>query len=327
MTAKSWMMLLLGIALGAGMMGFAGSRGTTSRLLGIEERLDRMEQILNEPTRGQTDVSAADREPGKADEPSEALYALEVVRVTPEPPATIPNNGRVSVTIRYRSPEDVPVRIWAVGRSGGLGPSGFSYAASQELPGGKGEVERWFKTEEAGVSESFRISMVDSQTRERVAELIYPARYTWQGEPVTMSPVTMGTPFPDLSFVGLDGKRVDLGTLRGKVVMIDFWATWCGPCVAKMPYLKAAYDKYHPHGFEIVGISLDRDRERLERHLSENNIRWPNHFDGRGWENEIAQRFNIRRVPSSFLIDRNGILRQIDVSGQSLERFVAAMLE
>lgn len=113
----------------------------------------------------------------------------------------------------------------------------------------------------------------------------------------------------DISFTAVDGRKVSLADLKGKVVLIDFWATWCGPCVAEVPTVKATYDKYHDAGFEIVGISLDDSKEELLRFIKEHQMTWPQYFDGKQWNNDISFRFGIDGVPTEWLVDRNGNLR------------------
>ncbi|MEQ1853465.1 MAG: TlpA disulfide reductase family protein, partial [Chthoniobacteraceae bacterium] len=130
----------------------------------------------------------------------------------------------------------------------------------------------------------------------------------------------------ELAFKALDGTPVDLAKLRGKVVLVDFWATWCGPCMARMPELVAAYGKLHAKGFEIVGISLDKDEAALKRVLKAKGMKWPQHFDGRGWENEIAQRFRIDAIPAMWLVDREGRIVDTDPAGKIAEK-VAKLLE
>jgi thiol-disulfide isomerase/thioredoxin len=112
----------------------------------------------------------------------------------------------------------------------------------------------------------------------------------------------------ELSFTSVDGKKVDLADLRGKVVLVDFWATWCPPCVEEVPSLVETYGKFKDKGFEIVGISLDQDKSALEKFTAENKMTWPQFFDGKGWDNELAKRFNIQSVPTMWLLDREGKL-------------------
>ncbi len=112
-----------------------------------------------------------------------------------------------------------------------------------------------------------------------------------------------------LQFTALDGQAVDLQKLKGKVVLIDFWATWCGPCVGEIPNVKAAYAKLHGQGFEILGISFDQDKDALTKFLKEKEMTWPQYFDGEGWKNRFGQEFGIDGIPTMWLVDKKGVLR------------------
>ena len=116
----------------------------------------------------------------------------------------------------------------------------------------------------------------------------------------------------DLQFTAVDGRAVDLSKLRGKVVLVDFWATWCGPCRAETPDVVATYRKYHDKGFEIVGISLDQDKAALEKYVAENKMTWPQYFDGKGWDSAIGKRFGIDSIPAMWLIGKTGIVATQD---------------
>jgi len=113
-------------------------------------------------------------------------------------------------------------------------------------------------------------------------------------------------------FTALDGREVDLEAMRGKVVLIDCWATWCPPCLREMPHVKAAYDRVHSKGFEVVGISSDDDREALEKFVKENRIPWPQYFDGKGELNRFALQFDVGGIPTMWLLDRKGALRDLN---------------
>ena len=105
----------------------------------------------------------------------------------------------------------------------------------------------------------------------------------------------------DIQFTSIDDKKVDVSKMKGKVVLIDFWATWCGPCVAELPNVKRAYEKLHPKGFEIVGISLDSKESALRRFVKKEEMPWPQYFDGKGWNNSISKK-NIVKIIISFFI-------------------------
>jgi len=125
----------------------------------------------------------------------------------------------------------------------------------------------------------------------------------------------------EMKFTAVDGREVDVASMRGKVVLIDFWATWCGPCIAELPNVKKAYAKYHAKGFEIVGISLDqaKDKQKLIDFTAKHEMPWPQHFDGKGWENEISTRYAISAIPAMFLLDKTGVVISTNARGQKLE--------
>ncbi|OHB84887.1 MAG: hypothetical protein A2Z38_00100 [Planctomycetes bacterium RBG_19FT_COMBO_48_8] len=118
--------------------------------------------------------------------------------------------------------------------------------------------------------------------------------------------IAEGHAFPPLEFTSLRGEQVNLASLKGKVVLIDFWATWCGPCRRVMPDLVETYKQYHDQGFEIIGISLDKDQSQLEKYMQEMGITWQQYYDGLVWSNKIARRFGVRGIPHIVLVDKNG---------------------
>jgi len=129
----------------------------------------------------------------------------------------------------------------------------------------------------------------------------------------------------DLNFTATDGSQVDLAALRGKVVLIDFWATWCPACMQEAPDVVSTYNKLHGQGFEVVGISLDVDRNALDSVTSEKGMVWPQYFDGKGWSNDIAAKYGIHSIPTMWLLDKTGKLADTNARAD-LEGNVKALL-
>ena len=129
-----------------------------------------------------------------------------------------------------------------------------------------------------------------------------------------------------LKFTSVDGKDIDLSKMQGKVVLIDFWATWCPPCRAEVPDVVAAYKKYHDKGFEIIGISLDQDKDALASFTKNNGMVWPQYFDGEGWDNKISKGFGINSIPAMWLVGKDGKLVTVD-GREDLDGQVAKLLK
>ena len=137
----------------------------------------------------------------------------------------------------------------------------------------------------------------------------------------------VGKLVPDFIATDLDGKPISLQDYRGKVVLLDFWAVWCGPCIGEMPNVKKVYDTYKDQGFDIIGVSLDTDETRLRNYLKENDIPWRQIFSGQKWKSPIAQQYHIHRIPAPWLIDRDGTLISREARGWKLEHLVVEALK
>jgi peroxiredoxin len=138
--------------------------------------------------------------------------------------------------------------------------------------------------------------------------------------------IGFGKPPRDFTVTSLSGKELTLSKLKGKVVLVDFWATWCPPCVREMPNLKAIYKDYNARGFEIIGISVDSSKEKLGKFINKEKIKWPIAFSGKGWQDEIKESYKVTSIPSMWLVDKKGILRHFDVRGEKLRTAVTRLL-
>ena len=141
----------------------------------------------------------------------------------------------------------------------------------------------------------------------------------------------VGKPYLDFTQNDPDGNPVKASDIISKpgtrYVLIDFWASWCGPCMSELPYLKDAYNAYSPKGFEIIGISLDREREPWLEAIKENEMNWIHVSDVQYWSNEVARQYNINSIPANFLVDcETGIVVAKGLRGAELGRRLADLL-
>ena len=142
-------------------------------------------------------------------------------------------------------------------------------------------------------------------------------KYAVETSPATAT--SIGAIAPDLAFPDPDGNIRKLSDLRGKVVLLDFWASWCRPCRGENPHVVAMYQKYHDKGFEVFSVSLDRDKESWRRAIAADGLVWPNHVsDLKYWSSEAARTYGVSSIPSMFLLDQNGRIIAKNLRGEAL---------
>lgn len=141
--------------------------------------------------------------------------------------------------------------------------------------------------------------------------------------------VEPGDAAPELSLVSLDGKPVSLAALRGKVVLVDFWASWCAPCKDEMPFLEAMYRRLRSRGLVIVGVSVDSERENAQEFIAKMKVSFPIVHDGK---HSVADRFKPPRMPTSYVLDREGKIRHVHegyrkTDARKIEQQIEALLQ
>ncbi len=139
--------------------------------------------------------------------------------------------------------------------------------------------------------------------------------------------LVVGAKFPDFDEKDLAGQSLSIARFKGKVVLVDFWATWCGPCIAELPNVLSAYDKHRAKGFEVVGISLDSDRAKLDKFIADKKMTWPQYFDGKGWQTKLAGVYGVNSIPATYLLDGEGKIIAKNLRGEALEEAVAKALK
>jgi peroxiredoxin/TolA-binding protein len=189
------------------------------------------------------------------------------------------------------------------------------YLAQAFVASGQVEAARQTLTELSKSAESEKIRQA---ARSVLAQM--------KGQQEAGEAVAVGKTPPAIEATDLSGQPQSLDRYRGKVLLIDFWATWCGPCRAELPNVKALYRKYKDRGFAVLGVSLDEDRSALKGVLREEQMEWPQLCDGKGWRSPIAQQYGVTAIPRTVLLDRQGVIRYVDVRGDALDQGVAELL-
>lgn len=138
--------------------------------------------------------------------------------------------------------------------------------------------------------------------------------------------VAVGSVAPDFALQTLDGKTISLKDLRGKFVLVDFWASWCGPCMAEVPNVKKVYEKFHVKGFEVVGVSLDEKKEAWTNAIAKHGLSWLHVSSLKGWKCPVAAQYSVTGIPATFLLDPEGKIIARNLRGEELMEAVAKVL-
>ncbi len=142
-----------------------------------------------------------------------------------------------------------------------------------------------------------------------------------------MAVLKIGAVAPNFSLPDPKGNLIDMHSIKGKVKLLDFWASWCGPCRNENPNVVNLYNKFHHKGFEILGISLDTKKENWEKAIKDDKLTWHHVSDLKGWENEAAQLYMVQGIPATFLLDADNKIVAVNLRGEELQKKVAELLK
>jgi peroxiredoxin len=135
-----------------------------------------------------------------------------------------------------------------------------------------------------------------------------------------------GDDAPEFELATIEGDTIRLSDYRGKVVLLDFWATWCYPCRIELPYVRRAYERFHDHGFEIIGISFDRGATEVRSYTKMSQMPWPQILQGRGVMTPLKRDYGVRSIPAAFLIDRDGRIAGARLRGEGLINAIESLI-
>lgn len=139
--------------------------------------------------------------------------------------------------------------------------------------------------------------------------------------------VSIGQQAPELSLPGKNGDTIKLSSFQGKIVLVDFWASWCVPCRRNNPFLVYLYKKYKNKGLEIYGLSIDEEKDRWLGAVKKDRLSWPQVVDNKGWDAPSTLTYGVEAIPANFLLDKEGKIIAIDLEGQELEKKIKALLK
>ena len=203
--------------------------------------------------------------------------------------------------------------------AGGLGEQNYSMARTAgrilELIGSYDQARQLYTALDAAAAKAGELEMA-ARVREIAAMGL--TRLDWIGRAPKIEGAIFG------------GEKFDWSKYKGKIVLLDFWATWCGPCVAELPNVKANYEKFHDRGFDVVGISLDDDPKALSDFLQKEKLAWSTLLETdpsrSGFDGPLVKQFGVDSIPATFLVDRSGKVASISVRGEALGKQIEKLL-
>lgn len=143
----------------------------------------------------------------------------------------------------------------------------------------------------------------------------------------TMKKVAIGQSAPDFTLNTPEGTPLSLSSLKGKVVLIDFWASWCGPCRRENPNVVKMYNELHPKGVEVLGVSLDDNKEKWLKAIKDDGLVWNHVSDLKGWSSSAAKLYGVNGIPATVIVDKNGIIVAKNLRGEELKAAIEKLLQ
>ena len=143
----------------------------------------------------------------------------------------------------------------------------------------------------------------------------------------TNAQVKVGQSAPEISLPGTNGNIINLSSLKGKVVLIDFWASWCGPCRRANPSVVKLYEKYKDKGFEVFGVSIDSKKNGWLKAIEHDKIKYTQVNDKDGWNAATAAKYGVDAIPATFLLNKEGVIVAVDAEGNDLEEKITTLLK